>query len=265
MIMGASARAVGDEELGRPVSSLFWSAVAAGIAIMASLSVSGALHLSIPDALWRDAVVSLGYPVGFVIVVLGRMQSFTEQTVVAIVPLAREKTVRNLARVARVWTLVLAGNLVGTATVAALATYGHVQSDDIHEGMTAVAAKLMVRKLPVPARSLARVRTHCTPATIAAPLIFAVAIAAVVIFWLRSEGQAEHDAASANPGYEPLAHGAAWSGWELLSFACGGRMPKKGVSDRVEYRRQIDALCAKERLAQMEAPAAGVAKQRGLL
>jgi formate/nitrite transporter FocA (FNT family) len=141
----AAISKVGNEELERPVGSLFWSAIAAGIAIMASLSVSGALHHYLPEAPWREAVVALGYPVGFLIVVLGRMQLFTEQTVVAILPLAREKTMKNLGRVARLWTLVFLGNVIGAATVAALAAYGHVQSDEVLAGMVAVSAKLLDR------------------------------------------------------------------------------------------------------------------------
>lgn len=144
-IVHASISKQGQEELERPLPSLFWSAVAAGIAIMASVSVSGALHHYLPVAPWRDAVVAFGYPVGFLIVVLGRMQLFTEQTVVAILPFARETTLRNAGRVARLWLVVFAGNLVGTAAVSALAAHGHVQSDEMLAGMIAVASKLQER------------------------------------------------------------------------------------------------------------------------
>ena len=116
-VVHAAVSKQGFDELERPASSLFWSAVAAGVAIMASVWVSGALHHYTPVAPWREAVVALGYPAGFLIVVLGRMQLFTEQTVVAILPLARAKTSRNLRRVARLWTLVFLGNLVGTSTL----------------------------------------------------------------------------------------------------------------------------------------------------
>jgi formate-nitrite transporter family protein len=135
----------GEEELGRPATSLLWSAVAAGIAMMASVSVSGALHHYLPEAPWREAVVALGYPVGFLIVVLGRMQLFTEQTVVAILPLARETSARNLGRVARLWTIVFLGNLLGAAAVAALVVFGHVQSQELLGGMVSVSRKLTER------------------------------------------------------------------------------------------------------------------------
>ena len=141
-VVHAAVSKQGSDELKRPAGSLFWSAVAAGVAIMASLWVSGALHHYTPAAPWRDAVVALGYPVGFMIVVLGRMQLFTEQTVVAILPFARHKSWHRFTRVARLWALVLLGNLVGAAAVAALAAFGRVQPDEVLRGMIAVAARL---------------------------------------------------------------------------------------------------------------------------
>jgi formate/nitrite transporter FocA (FNT family) len=110
--------------------------------MMASLWVSGALHHYTPEAPWREAIVALGYPVGFLIVVLGRMQLFTEQTVVAILPLARDPTPHNFGRVARLWTVVFLGNVAGTAFMAALAAFAHLQGDDVLAGMLAVADKL---------------------------------------------------------------------------------------------------------------------------
>lgn len=144
-VVHASISKQGEEELERPASSLFWSAIAAGIAIMASVSVSGALHHYLPDTPWREAVVAFGYPVGFLIVVLGRMQLFTEQTVVAILPFARETTWRNAGRVARLWGIVFGGNMIGTAAVSALVAQGHAQSTAMLDGMIAVAAALQDR------------------------------------------------------------------------------------------------------------------------
>ncbi|WP_198046036.1 formate/nitrite transporter family protein [Novosphingobium aquimarinum] len=135
----------GAEEMERPLASLFCSATAAGVAIMASLSVSGALHHSLPDAPWRELIAALGYPVGFLVVVLGRMQLFTEQTVVTILPLAREPTMRNFIRVVQLWILVFVGNVTGAACVSALCAFGHVQSPEVQAGMIDVSAKLLER------------------------------------------------------------------------------------------------------------------------
>lgn len=144
-VVHAAVSQQGEEELERPTSSLFWSAVAAGITIMTSVSVSGALHNFLPDAPWKEAVVAFGYPFGFLIVVMGRMQLFTEQTLVAVLPLARNFNMHNLERVARLWSIVFIGNLIGTVAVAALVAYGHVQSQGVLDGMVAVSSRLLER------------------------------------------------------------------------------------------------------------------------
>ncbi|MBN9940454.1 formate/nitrite transporter family protein, partial [Listeria monocytogenes] len=76
-------REEGETAVKRPAAALLWSGLAAGIAINASLLFEGALYAHLPDAPRRPAVVSLGYPIGFLIVVLGRMQLFTESTITA--------------------------------------------------------------------------------------------------------------------------------------------------------------------------------------
>lgn len=168
-VVHAAVSKQGDDELDRPLGSLFWSAVSAGIAIMASLTVSGALHHYVPAVPWREAITGLGYPVGFLIVVLGRMQLFTEQTVVAILPLAREPTRANFGRVMRLWSIVLLGNLLGTASVALLAARTPVQPAEVLHGMLAVAAKL-------------REHTALETAFLAVPAGFIMAS----IAWIRS-------------------------------------------------------------------------------
>jgi formate/nitrite transporter FocA (FNT family) len=113
-------RLQGDEELGRPIQSLLFSGFAAGVAICASLLAEAFLHMRLPDAEWTELVVALGYTVGFVIVILGNLQLFTESTVTAVLPLATHPTARNLGRLLRLWTAVFVANMAGTFLVAAL-------------------------------------------------------------------------------------------------------------------------------------------------
>lgn len=113
-------RLQGDEELGRPLQSLLFSGFAAGVAISASLLAETFLRMRLPDAKWTELVVSLGYTVGFVIVILGRLQLFTESTVTAVLPLATHPTARNLVRLLRLWAAVFAANMAGTLFVAIL-------------------------------------------------------------------------------------------------------------------------------------------------
>lgn len=113
-------RQQGIEELERPAASLLWSGAAAGVAIWLSLVSQGALTLALPDSPWRPATAALGYSVGFVVVILGRLQLFTESTIVAVLPLATDLTLAKLGRTLRLWALVFLANMVGTLTVAVL-------------------------------------------------------------------------------------------------------------------------------------------------
>src|SRR3954469_12608231 len=144
-VVHAAVAQQGEDELDRPMVSLFWSGVAAGFGIMASVWAEAALHRHLPPEIWRDAVAGLGYSLGFLIVILGRMQLFTEHTMVAILPLARDPSRRNFRRVARLWSAVLLGNLAGAAAISALAIYGHLQSQELTEAMLDVSGKLLAK------------------------------------------------------------------------------------------------------------------------
>src|ERR1700753_3686476 len=63
-------RLQGDEELGRAVQSLLLSCLAAGLAISASPLTEAFLRMRLPHDDWSKLVVSLGYTVGLVIVIL---------------------------------------------------------------------------------------------------------------------------------------------------------------------------------------------------
>ncbi|HEV2865588.1 MAG TPA: formate/nitrite transporter family protein, partial [Allosphingosinicella sp.] len=142
-IVHAAVVKQGEDELARPLKSLFWSGVAAGFGIMASVWAQAALHHHLPDAPWREAVAALGYSLGFLIVILGRMQLFTEQTMVAVLPLARAPSGAKLARVAKLWTVVFLGNLIGTAAIAALCVYAKLESPQLLHAMLEVSGKLL--------------------------------------------------------------------------------------------------------------------------
>jgi formate/nitrite transporter FocA (FNT family) len=142
-IVHAAVSKQAEDELGRPVGSLFWSGLAAGIAMMSSVAMQAALHRRLPDAPWRELVAGFGYCLGFIIVILGRMQLFTEHTMVAVLPVMRERSARNFGRAARLWAAVLAGNLIGTALIAAAALYLRLQSDELTAAMLDVSGKLL--------------------------------------------------------------------------------------------------------------------------
>ncbi len=108
----------GRDELERPSSALFWSGLAAGLSMGASLIAEGLLRAHLPEANWRELVSKLGYSVGFLIVILGRQQLFTENTLTPILPLLRDRTMQTLGHVLRLWAVVLLANLLGCVAAA---------------------------------------------------------------------------------------------------------------------------------------------------
>jgi formate/nitrite transporter FocA (FNT family) len=137
-----AVRESGEDELRRPALSLFWSGLAAGVAISVSLLTEAALHVGLPDTPWRELVVGLGYPVGFLVVILGRMQLFTESTITAMLPLVTRPSRWALARTLRLWGIVLAANLLGTAIAALAIAQGALGSADIREAALTISAAI---------------------------------------------------------------------------------------------------------------------------
>lgn len=137
-----TVRRSGEAELRRPVSALWWSGVAAGIAMSASLLAEGALRRYLPDAPWRPAVDNFGYTIGFLIVMAGRLQLFTENTVTAVLPLLATRAREDLRRTARLWLVVFAANLVGALSAAVLIAHGGVTPEPFLAPMLAVSQHL---------------------------------------------------------------------------------------------------------------------------
>ncbi|WP_119681925.1 formate/nitrite transporter family protein [Indioceanicola profundi] len=114
LVLHEAIRKEGNEELARHPASLAWSGLAAGFSMGLSLAVEGLLRTGLPDAPWRSLVENLGYSIGFLVVVLGRQQLFTENTLTVVLPLLHEPTREKLSRVAMLWGVVLVTNLLGT-------------------------------------------------------------------------------------------------------------------------------------------------------
>jgi formate/nitrite transporter FocA (FNT family) len=108
----------GKDELARPLSSLAWSGIAAGIAISFSLFCEGYLQLHLPDSDGAYLIKNLGYTIGFLIVILGHFQLFTENTITVILPLLEELCANTIRETARLWSIVLGANFIGTFAVA---------------------------------------------------------------------------------------------------------------------------------------------------
>jgi formate-nitrite transporter family protein len=117
-VIHEAIRKQGEEELRRTSSGLAWSGLAAGLSMGFSMVTQGLLSAHLPDSPWRPLISKLGYSIGFLIVVLGRQQLFTENTLTPIIPLLHRRDTATLRQVLRLWTVVLATNLIGGLTFA---------------------------------------------------------------------------------------------------------------------------------------------------
>jgi formate/nitrite transporter FocA (FNT family)/protein-disulfide isomerase len=111
-----------DEEFSRSTRLLFLSGLAAGLSI--SLSFLGMTALT---ALWPGEparlVGCLLYPLGFLFVVMGRYQLFTENTLTPVTLVLTR--IASVPRLLRIWGVVLVANVLGVALCAyVLATTG---------------------------------------------------------------------------------------------------------------------------------------------
>lgn len=126
------------EELERSTMGLLWSALAAGLTI--GFSFLGAAYLaSLAPERWSAAAAAVGYPLGFIFVVLARNQLFTENTLEPIIPLLHRPNFVTLRKLLSLWATVFAGNMVGTLAFAALLAWTPVVTPDIHGFLTHLA------------------------------------------------------------------------------------------------------------------------------
>ncbi|WP_435074722.1 formate/nitrite transporter family protein [Halorubrum sp. HHNYT27] len=120
--------AAADEEVTSGGRELFFSGVAAGLAI----TITFMLYASLTAATDGHPILSVMlYPLGFVYIIIGGYQLYTENTLPP-VALTLER-LASLPTLLRHWTIVLAGNFTGGAFGAVVLSYGGVFSGDTVE------------------------------------------------------------------------------------------------------------------------------------
>ncbi|WP_207587804.1 formate/nitrite transporter family protein [Halomontanus rarus] len=126
--------AVADEEITSGSRELFFSGLAAGFAI----TITFLLYASLYATTDGNAVLSsLLYPLGFIYIIIGGYQLYTENT---LPPVAL--TIERLASVPallRHWTIVLTGNFTGGAIGAAVLAWGGVFDEPTSDAAISIA------------------------------------------------------------------------------------------------------------------------------
>jgi len=138
VVVHEAIRHDGEEELNRSSSALAWSGFAAGLSMGFSLVGQALLRAHLPDRPWRPLLTNLGYSLGYLIVIVGRQQLFTENTLTAIIPLLARRNVATLVQVARLWAVVLVANLAGAHLFAWVAGNTAMFRPEIQAAMLAV-------------------------------------------------------------------------------------------------------------------------------
>lgn len=136
-------RREGMRELDRTTAALFWSGLAAGLSMGFSFLGEALIHAYLPDERWRPLVATLGYTTGFLIVILGSQQLFTENTLTPIIPLLSRRTMHGLRNVLRLWGAVLLANLVGALIFGVVLARFDVVAPEVHASLAEMAMKAM--------------------------------------------------------------------------------------------------------------------------
>jgi len=134
----------GHEQLERPFVSLILSSVAAGMLLAftaMAVAIVAAIVADVDNRLLQRLAKALVYPLGFIICIMGGTELYTEHTATALYPVLdrREKPVM----LARLWIVVIIGNLIGAAIGAGLLTL----AEDVigaREGYQLVAYYLVI-------------------------------------------------------------------------------------------------------------------------
>lgn len=137
--------------LERRTGGLFLSGLSAGLDIgfsVLAMAVLATLTQGVlPDAIVKLLMANL-YTIGFIVVVVGRSELFTEQTTLAVLPVLGGRA--TVGALGRLWGIVLLSNLVGAAIVAALMVMigpalGTIEKD----AFTGIALAMTEHSMPV--------------------------------------------------------------------------------------------------------------------
>jgi formate/nitrite transporter FocA (FNT family) len=112
------------QALDRSLIGLLISGLSGGLDIGFSLFLMAVMHTLTADILSKpvtEILVANMYTVGFIFVVLGRSELFTEQTTLAVLPVISGHA--SIPALLRLWVAVYVSNLVGAALFAGIASY----------------------------------------------------------------------------------------------------------------------------------------------
>ncbi len=141
VIVHETVREEGERELQRKPIALAWSALAAGLSMGFSLVAQGLIHAYLYGAPWSPLLDNFGYSLGFLIVVLGRQQLFTENTLTVILPILAHPNLSTFWRIVRLWAIVFVCNLIGALIFATIVAHTAIFPPDIQRSLAEIAQR----------------------------------------------------------------------------------------------------------------------------
>lgn len=139
LVIHEVVREEGEATMDRTAGALIMSALAAGLSMGFSFLTQAVIESALPDTSWRSLITSFGYTVGFVIVILGKQQLFTESTLSAVLPVLTRRDLKTVVKTARLWGLVLSANIAGTFVYAAILQIPDVFPDNVVKALGALS------------------------------------------------------------------------------------------------------------------------------
>jgi formate/nitrite transporter FocA (FNT family) len=117
------------EELERSAAALAFSGLFAGATVGFGAVASAAVSAALVGDHSSRLVAAVFFPIGFIVVIIGRAQLFTENTLYPVTLVLDER--RHLLATARLWAIVLGANLLGAVLFAVLATKSGALDPDV--------------------------------------------------------------------------------------------------------------------------------------
>jgi formate/nitrite transporter FocA (FNT family) len=142
-VLHETIRRAGDRELERTASALLWSAIAAGLSMGFSMLAPALMHARVGQTPATSLLAAFGYSFGFLLVILGKQQLFTENTLTAVLPVMTKPSLSSIGRLLRLWGLVFAGNMLGVALFAWAIVQLDVTDADTRAAMLRMGTRLM--------------------------------------------------------------------------------------------------------------------------
>ena len=135
----AAAVRIGEDELKRSSTGLALSGLAAGLGMGLTGLGSAAVLAEVGDGVAHYLLAALLYPLGFIVVIVGRAQLFTENTLFPVVLVLDRR--RHLGNTLRLWAVVFLANVVGALLFAILMIKAGAVSADVAGALSRLGSK----------------------------------------------------------------------------------------------------------------------------